>query len=272
MSSICVSHDRRDKAFSRRLAVDLQRLGIKVWLDEIEQRLGDPLITGVQGRVITTEHLGVVLSPSSVASPWARREVESTLLQEIARGRVRFLPLLRADCDVPAFLAGKISFDFRTDAAYPASFAELMEQLGAPESPASPLGLDGAEFAIQEFAATRGLLIGAVSEATPSPLGTAAFKARLVDFKGVIYCHASGPLQGEAFYVRKEIGGYYEDVLGGSGSALGLPTSHEEMQDLAGNQLSYFEAGYIEWLSKTSMARAVGTTSGTETLIGERKL
>lgn len=53
---------------------------------------------------------------------------------------------------------------------------------------------------------------------------------------------------------------------------LGLPTSHEELKDVNGDQISYFEGGYIEWSPKTSVAKAVMTTSSNESIIGERKL
>ena len=125
--------------------------------------------------------------------------------------------------------------------------------------------------AIRHFALANGLRVGAVSQAS-SPFGTSAFKVKLLDGKGAIYCHASGPLRGRIFYIRGGIGWYYEHELGGSVSALGLPTSHEEKHDVKGCQISYFEGGYIEWSDTTKLARAVATASGTDYLIGERKL
>jgi hypothetical protein len=43
MSSIFLSHNNKDKIFTRKLARDLKYAGIKVWLDEAELKIGDSL-------------------------------------------------------------------------------------------------------------------------------------------------------------------------------------------------------------------------------------
>lgn len=271
MSKLFISYNHDDKEFARRLAVDLQRLGIDIWLDELQCEIGCSLFEAVQRGISASEYVGVVLTPSSVASPWVQKEVEAALGEEVKRNRVKVLPLLLADCEVPLFLAGRKYVDFRNRAEYSESLRELAKRLGVHVPQAPPLKAIDAEALIQQLANARGIPINPVVEAKSSH-GTAAFKARLRDGKGVLYCHASGPRRGRVFYTQKGIGWYYEYVLGGSNSVLGLPTSHEEMRDVSGSQISYFEGGYVEWAPKTSVAKAVATISGDEVVIGERAL
>jgi TIR domain len=271
MSKLFISYNHGDKEFARRLAVDLQRLDIDVWLDEFQCKIGDSLFEAVQRGISASEYIGVVLTPSSVASPWVKKEVEAALGEEVKRDCVKVLPLLLADCKIPPFLAERKYADFRNRAEYSESLRELAERLGVHAPQTLPLGAIDADALIQQLANARGIPLSPVVEAQSSH-GTAAFKARLRDGKGVLYCHASGPRSGHVFYVQKGIGWYYEYVLGGSISALGLPTSHEEMRDISGSQISYFEGGYVEWAPKTSVAKAVSTFSGNEVVIGERAL
>lgn len=271
MSTIFISYNHGDKDFARRLTVDLQRLGVDVWLDELECKIGDSLVEAVQNGIASSEYLGVVLSPNSVASPWVQKEIEAALTEEVKRKRVKVLPLLLVDCEFPLFLNGRKYADFRSKAEYPDSLQQLAERLGVQISQLPALMASDAEALIRQFANAHDISIKPVVEST-SRLGTAAFKARLKDGKGVLYCHASGQRRGRVFYARKGIGWYYEYVLGGADSLLGLPTSHEEMRDVSGSQISYFEGGYIEWSPKTSMAKAVTTVSGSESVIGERKI
>jgi hypothetical protein len=45
--SIFLSHKFRDKPFVRTLAQELRAMGIRVWLDKVELKGGDSLITKV---------------------------------------------------------------------------------------------------------------------------------------------------------------------------------------------------------------------------------
>jgi len=271
MSGIFISYDHRDKEFARRLTVDLQRLGVDVWLDEFECLIGDSLFEAVQRGIASSEYLGVVLSLSSTTSPWVQKEVEAALAEEVKKKRSKVLPLLLADCEVPLFLTGRKYADFRDRTEYSESLQKLAERLGVHVSHSPPLAASEAEALIQQLAANRGISIKPIIEVT-SRFGTAAFKSRLKDGKGVLYCHASGQRRGRVFYAQKGIGWYFEYILGGSDSLLGLPTSHEEMRVVNDCQISYFEGGYVEWSPKTSVAKAVTTVSGHESVIGEQKL
>ena len=148
--------------------------------------------------------------------------------------------------------------------------------LAAGALPSNPhltqLSIGSATQLISDYATSRHIQIGPIESAPRSLFNTRSFRARADDGKGVVYCHADGKYEGHTFYVRKGIGWFYEQVLLGAASRLGLPTSSEELADGTGYPISYFEGGYIEWSPKTTVARAVATTSNGVQTLAERKL
>jgi hypothetical protein len=118
MSSIFLSHTHADKPFVRRLAQDLQEAEVRVWLDEAEMMIGDSLIEKIREGIDQIEYLGVILSPNSVNSRWVQREVDVAMNQEIEGKKVKVLPLVIEDCELPGFLKGKLYADFRASERY----------------------------------------------------------------------------------------------------------------------------------------------------------
>lgn len=140
-----------------------------------------------------------------------------------------------------------------------------------PNVPA--LSEDEARNAIEKLASEREINIGPVMAAPLSAFGTASYRAYASDGKGVIYCHSTGTQAGRTFYVRRGIGWYYEHVLGGARSPLGLPISNEELVDHGnGAPTSFFEGGYIEWLDERRTVRAFARGARGRDLLGESVL
>jgi tellurite resistance protein len=135
MSSIFLSHSHADKPFVRKLAADLRRAGARAWVDEAEMQVGDSLIEKIREGIDEMEYVGAVLSPSSVASQWVQRELDVAMNQEIAGKRVKVLPILLQDCDMPGFLVGKLYADFRSQEAYAAALTQLLKRLGIEIKP-----------------------------------------------------------------------------------------------------------------------------------------
>ena len=128
--SIFLSHSHTDKPFARRLAKDLADLGIRVWIDEAEIQVGDSLIEKIREGIDAVDYVGVVLSKISVASEWVKKEVDIAMNQEIKGKRVKVLPLLVEDCDLPGFLEGKMYADFRTEGFYREGLVKIAKRLG----------------------------------------------------------------------------------------------------------------------------------------------
>lgn len=112
---IFISYSHKDKGFVDKLAIQLVRRNVNVWLDRWELSVGDSLIEKVQDAVDGSSALLVILSKASVASEWCRKELSAGLLRELEEKRVVVMPVMLEECDVPVFARGKMFADFRSD-------------------------------------------------------------------------------------------------------------------------------------------------------------
>jgi hypothetical protein len=129
MSSIFLSHNVKDKRFVRRLGKLLSESGIKVWIDEAEIKVGDSLIRKISEGIKDMEFLGVVLTPNSVCSNWVQKELEIATTMEIQDRKVKVIPILYKDCEIPVFLMAKVYADFRNRKMFQHSFLKLLDVL-----------------------------------------------------------------------------------------------------------------------------------------------
>lgn len=131
-SKLFLSHSSRDKRFVRRLAKDLVSRGISVWVDEAEIKVGDSLIEKIREGIDQVDYVAVILSRASIRSEWVKREVDIAMNQEIARRRVKVLPILIESLPLdamPSFLVGKLYADFSTEEGYRDALQKLLERL-----------------------------------------------------------------------------------------------------------------------------------------------
>lgn len=128
--SIFLSHDHRDKPFVRRVAADLASVGIMVWVDKAELRVGDSLLSSIASAIDEMDYLAVVLSPSAVSSAWFENELEQAMTTQLAEKSVRVLPLLYQACEIPAFLRGKFYADFTEPFNYEAAIQLICKSVG----------------------------------------------------------------------------------------------------------------------------------------------
>jgi hypothetical protein len=109
-----LSYASKDKAFAKKLAGDLTGLGVKVWIDLWEMKVGDSINRKIQSGISESSWLGIILSPNSVNSPWVEKELSAALTKELEEKEVFVLPILYADCKIPLFLRDKVYADFRS--------------------------------------------------------------------------------------------------------------------------------------------------------------
>ena len=128
--SIFVSYSHRDKWFAKKITEQLSKYGIEFWIDEAELELGDSLFEKIGEGLNSVDFLGVVLSSNSVESEWVKKEISYMMSKELKDGRVKVLPLLIDDCDIPWFLEGKLFADFRPHNNFENAFNIILKRLG----------------------------------------------------------------------------------------------------------------------------------------------
>jgi hypothetical protein len=130
---IFISYSHKDKSFVDKLAMQLVRRNVHVWLDRWELSVGDSIIDRVQDAVDGASALLVILSKASVASEWCKKELSAGFLRELEERRVVVLPVMLEDCDVPVFARGKLYADFRID--FDAGLTSVVEGIAKVTTP-----------------------------------------------------------------------------------------------------------------------------------------
>ena len=119
---VFVSYSTKDKDFARRLAGDLERAGMEVWLDERELRIGESL-AAIGPAIRGSGSLVVVVSRAASESAWVEREIG--LANKLG---VRVLPVLLEDVQSWAqnWLPDLAHADFRRKQDYRRSTQRLI--------------------------------------------------------------------------------------------------------------------------------------------------
>lgn len=141
MAKIFISYSHKDKPFVLGLAQDLKFLGADIWIDFTHIKIGDSLIKRIREGIDEVEYVGAVISKDSVASNWVQHELDVAMNQEISGKKLKVLPLLLDDVDLPGFLLGKYFADFRDSNLYYESLSKMVErlELDLDPLPVSPL-------------------------------------------------------------------------------------------------------------------------------------
>jgi hypothetical protein len=125
---VFLSHSSSDKDAVRRLAEDLKRAGVDVWLDVAEIKVGDWISRKIEQGLDDTRYLAIWLTKRAIESGWVDTEWRSKFQDEISNNSVVVLPLLADNCEIPRLLRGKRYADFRI--SYEAGLAQLLEAIG----------------------------------------------------------------------------------------------------------------------------------------------
>ena len=144
MTKVFISYSHKDRHFVLSLAQDLKFLGADLWIDFTHIKIGDSLIERIREGIDEVEYVGAVISKNSVASNWVQYELDVAMNQEISGKKLKVLPILLDDVDLPGFLLGKYFADFRKNDLYYVSLEKMVERLGLDLDPlpALPLAAD----------------------------------------------------------------------------------------------------------------------------------
>jgi hypothetical protein len=167
MHKIFISYSRRDIAFVRRLAGDLEKAGYQVWWDVSDLRGGDDWVRVIPEAIESSDMFIVVLSPNSAASEWVRKEYTQALSL-----RKRIIPVMLEKTAVPFALNTINYLDFTSEEEYAASLNALLRDLGYTGEPVTPSGtLPGTfrRYAVTAAIVLLALLTVVVFASNPAP-------------------------------------------------------------------------------------------------------
>lgn len=114
---IFLSYKSDDAEWVGQLGLDLQKRGVKVWLDKNELRPGDLFPEALSSAMKSSRCVGLVISSNTMKSGWVRAEYNRALSLS-ASGNLQLIPILRAGDDLPDFLKDRHFVDFRSDTDY----------------------------------------------------------------------------------------------------------------------------------------------------------
>lgn len=122
MSSVFISHSNQDNALTEPIVERLRAAGFGVWIDYENIRGGAEWLCEIEAGIARSDALLVILSPSSAASVWVKREC----LYAFQLGKPLLVALV-ADLLIPLHLINLQYCDLRA----PGGMSKLLESLRA---------------------------------------------------------------------------------------------------------------------------------------------
>ena len=123
---VFISHAAADADFAHRLKDDLAAEGWRAWIAPDSIGAGEKWVEAIDRGLETSGVFVVALTPEAVASRWVRTETNAAIALE-HKGKIRFLPLDVAECDLPILWSGYQYVGFRR--SYEAGLDELLRWL-----------------------------------------------------------------------------------------------------------------------------------------------
>jgi hypothetical protein len=171
MSQIFISYSRKDIAFVRKLAGDLEKAGYSVWWDVSGLRGGDDWVRVIPAAIRASDTFVVVLSPNSAVSEWVEKEYTQAL-----HLRRKIIPIMLEESDVPFGLNNINYIDFTCD-DYGVNLNKLLSALGYSGDPIVTTAPMSRRLARLFFPLLIGILflvalLGTINSVLPLPPGT----------------------------------------------------------------------------------------------------
>lgn len=96
-----LSYAHEDKEFSERIAQELRKSGINVWMDKWEINAGDSLVQKIFMEGLSKCDIFLILiSCSSAKSKWVKEELDYAMIKKI-EGITKIIPLIKEKCEIP---------------------------------------------------------------------------------------------------------------------------------------------------------------------------
>ena len=138
IKQVFISHATADAEFAHRLAKDLERLGLPVWIAPESIRPGEGWVRAIERGLAESSHVVVVLTPAALESKWVEKKTDVAIARERRerQGRIQVIPLDVEPCEVSLLLSSYQMVSFRRD--YEAGLSQLAEILGVRVTPPEP--------------------------------------------------------------------------------------------------------------------------------------
>ncbi|HEV2883111.1 MAG TPA: LysR substrate-binding domain-containing protein [Pyrinomonadaceae bacterium] len=137
-AQVFISYSSADRTFANRLQADLVNIGLSVWKDDKDIKPGDSFSSKIEQAIITSDFFFLILSASSVSSPWVEKEYRLALHCQIENGKPCVIPILLHSVEPPHFLFETQHADFRKN--YTAGWAEVSKLFPLSELRALRIG------------------------------------------------------------------------------------------------------------------------------------
>lgn len=110
-----LSHSSIDNPFVTKLANDLNKCEIDVWLDQWEIGPGDSLYDKLSNGIESSKFIALTLTQSFLESKWSSEELKQAIAREKNENVNIILPLLIENIKLPVFLQDRIYIPFADD-------------------------------------------------------------------------------------------------------------------------------------------------------------
>ena len=124
---VFISHAEEDADFANRLADDLMRLGMPVWIAPESILPGESWVRAIERGLRESSHMVIALTPAAVESQWVEKETDVAIARE-RKGQIEVIPLDVKPCQLPLLLSSYQMVSFRQD--YDAGLSQLAGRLG----------------------------------------------------------------------------------------------------------------------------------------------
>lgn len=92
-NSCFISYSGKDEAFAGCIYSDLQNSGVRCWFAAENMKIGDRIRQRIDDSILLHDKLLLILSETSISSPWIEQEVETALEKEQEEGRTVLFPI-----------------------------------------------------------------------------------------------------------------------------------------------------------------------------------
>ena len=101
MPTVFLSYARPDAQVVDRIASDLRRQGVHLWMDRQDLVAGQEWLPQIEQAISSADFMLVSLSKASLSSKWVQREYQVAFQSQARTGSTRLVPVLLERVDLP---------------------------------------------------------------------------------------------------------------------------------------------------------------------------